>query len=86
MVQFLDAGQHGTEAILNHVLSPVESQAQDYLRPMMALPQHQIEDSQVLVNSPLPPFDVLVEVVEPVLTTLFGTLKVFSLCFEVEDP
>lgn len=85
-MQFLDAGQQGTEAILNHVLSPVESQALDDLRPVVALLQHQIEDGQVLMDSPVAPLDVLVEVVEPVLPALLGSLEVFSFCFEVEDP
>ena len=83
--EFFATGQQGTKAILNHVLSSVTREALDNFAPLVTIFKYKFEDGQVFLNCPLSTFDVLVEVVKPMLPALFCSFEVFSLCLEEEN-
>ena len=83
--EFFATGKQGTKAILNHVLSSVAREALDNFAPLVTIFKYKFEDCQILMNCPLSTFDVLVEVVKPMLPALFGSFEVFSFCLEEEN-
>lgn len=66
-------------AILHHMLSPHSAHLLDQSRPMPPLSQHEVQDHQIFINGPSTLFDIRIHVVEPMLSTLLGSLEEFSL-------
>lgn len=71
--------------ILGHVLGAGAADLVDEARPVPSLGLDEGEDGEVFLDGPLALADVGGEVVEPVLTTLLGSLVVLSLGAEEES-